>query len=352
MKRLLIISKQQFGTLTDVLKWSENLRHNFEVTVLCFNTGSKKVSIPGVRVIYVPYTRVYLINALLFYIYAIYCIFRSGVVLIEYFHGCVYLRKIFRNKPMLLDVRTLAVSKNESDRAKYNDGLIRASVYFNDITVVSEGVKEFFSNIDSNIYVMPLGADVISRSIKTYEHLELLYVGTLSGRDIEKTIEGFNMFLQRVPNAKVKYHILGDANTQEEYQSIEHLVEDLNLSDKVILYGRIPYDELTQYFDRCNVGISFVPITSYYDNQPVTKTFEYAMSGLVTIATATKENRKVITDLNGILINDESEDFAQALMHIYKNGKIFIDSSIRASVDAYNWSSLVKNNLLPILKKL
>lgn len=41
-------------------------------------------------------------------------------------------------------------------------------------------------------------------------------------------------------------------------------------------------------------------MTEYYDSQPPTKTFEYALSGLYVLATKTRENEKVITNDNGV----------------------------------------------------
>ena len=67
-------------------------------------------------------------------------------------------------------------------------------------------------------------------------------------------------------------------------------------------HGRIDYYKLKPFFDKCNVGVSYIPIRDYYQYQPPTKTFEYGLSGLVTIATETKSNQEVINNCNGILI--------------------------------------------------
>lgn len=40
----------------------------------------------------------------------------------------------------------------------------------------------------------------------------------------------------------------------------------------------------------------YVPITDYYEYQPPTKTFEYVLSGLLCLATATSSNKEVITE--------------------------------------------------------
>lgn len=352
MKKLLIINKQQFGYLTDVLKWTETLRHDYQVTVVCFNVGHKQVVVDNVNVVYVPYTRYYIINAILFYLYSMFTILRNELIIVEYFQGCEYLKRLFRNKRMLLDVRTLSVTSENDTRLRYNAQLVKECKWFNLISVISQGVREQISDLTTPIFIMPLGADQISERCKTYESLSLLYVGTLSGRDIHKTILGYKHFIDLYPQTNINYHIVGDANTAAEFQSVRKLVEELGLENNVILHGRITYSELKPYFDNCNVGISFVPITSYYDSQPVTKTFEYAMSGLITIGTSTKENCKIINDYNGVLINDDSDAFTNALVYIYNNRNKYRDYQIRQTVADYEWTGLVRNYLIPILKEL
>lgn len=352
MKSILIICKQQFGYLTDIVKWSETMRQTYRVHIICFDKGYKRINIDNVDVIYVPYSRFFSINAILFYLYCCINIFKVDGVIVEYFQGSSFFKKIFRKKKMLLDVRTLSVSDNQSVREIYNRQLIETCRLYDHITVISQGVKDFLKSINIPISLVPLGADEISTVTKSYERMRLLYVGTLTGRDIHKTIYGFNKFCQKHPINDVEYHIVGEGNTPSERESLNDLIEEMNLTGKVIMYGRIPYDELKPFFDKSSIGVSFVPITSYYDNQPATKTFEYAMSGLFTIATATKENIKIISQDNGILIKDTSEDFYNALEYINEMRNTISDSAIRYSVSNYRWPILVRDYLLPIINSI
>ena len=49
-EKLLIINKHQLGTLTDVYKWCYYLRDDYDITLLCFDTGIERVLIDGIRV--------------------------------------------------------------------------------------------------------------------------------------------------------------------------------------------------------------------------------------------------------------------------------------------------------------
>ncbi len=89
-----------------------------------------------------------------------------------------------------------------------------------------------------------------------------------------------------------------------------------------------------------------------FEFQPVTKTFEYALSGLYTIATRTFANQQVIKDVNGILIDDTPEAFARALLHIAEIRNEIHSSEIRSSLIGYSWRNIVDNQLKPALDKL
>ncbi len=352
MKTLLIINKQQFGYLTDVLKWSETLRHTYKIIVLCFDKGYKRINVENVDVIYVPYSRVYAINALMFFMYCIVYILKTNGVIVEYFDGCSIFKKLFPRRRFLLDIRTLSVSDDAAVRNTYNKKLLKTSQLYDHITVISQGIRQFLGSLPVSVDVLPLGAEQISCKPKSFDKMNLLYVGTLSGRDIHKTIYGIDIFCKAHPNNRIIYHIVGDGNASNELEYMKNLIESLNLSDKVIMHGRIPYDELMPFFDEANIGVSFVPITAYYEDQPSTKIYEYAMSGLYTIATATKENRKIINEDNGILIDDTAQSFYEALEFIYVNHDDILDTVIRNSVAGYKWPTLVHKYLLPILDSI
>jgi glycosyltransferase involved in cell wall biosynthesis len=95
-----------------------------------------------------------------------------------------------------------------------------------------------------------------------------------------------------------------------------------------------------------------VPMTPYFEYQPVTKLFEYMLSGMPVIATNTYENRLIVNENNGVLINDTSEDFCNGLLTIYNKRNSFNSSEIRRSVESYTWGNIVNTNLKPYLMGL
>jgi glycosyltransferase involved in cell wall biosynthesis len=309
------------------------------------------LSIEGVNVTYVSLRGNKIIRGIRFFLRALMksSMFR-GIILINYFDNCYYLRRILPWKKMILDIRTLSVKEDDKQRNLSDIKLKKACSYFDFITIISEGLREKLELKYENSAILPLGSDIISTINKKFESLNLLYVGVLTNRNIFQTVKGLSIFCLDNPHIEnITYDIIGDG---DEYEEIELLVKSLNLSDKVILHGRIPHFELKPYFDRCNIGISYVPLTEYYDFQPVTKSYEYILSGIFCIATSTYCNRQIISSDNGLLIEDNPDAIAEALNQIYKQRDGINSNTIRNTLLQNTWDNIVSNHLIPILKNI
>lgn len=353
-QKLLIINKESFGVLTDAYKWCEYLRKDYDITFICFNPDNKtaKIELQGVNVKYISTSRSYLLRGVKFILICFfYALFFKGKIVIEYFNHCEVIKLLLPWKRILLDVRTLAVWGTSKEKDIYDELIRKACERFDEVTLISQGIAERLQLKNKNVHILPLGADVISQAHRDYSSIHLLYVGTLCNRNIEKTIEGTAMFCEKYPQTRITYNIIGSGMNGEEHILAE-MIKKFNLEEKIHLLGRKPYSELKDYFDEANIGVSFVPITAAYNVQPVTKTFEYANSGLFVIGTATTENKKVITSQNGILIQDSAEAFARALKYIDDNKSDFKECEIRESLKKNTWKNIVETHLVPILNHL
>lgn len=159
-RKLLIVDKHQFGYLTDVYQWCKYLSPIYDITVVSADVGEPKFSIPGVKVFLVNFKLPRTIRALLFILTAlIYVAICNGVILVEYFQDCSILKKIFRWKKMMVDVRTLSVSPDKRHRNSYNKRLQKDLKAFDEVIAISKGV---IKQIDiPNVHLLPLGADSI-----------------------------------------------------------------------------------------------------------------------------------------------------------------------------------------------
>ncbi|MBE6308887.1 MAG: glycosyltransferase family 4 protein [Bacteroidales bacterium] len=349
MKKLLIISRGQFGYHTDIFKWCEYLRDDYDIEAITFD-GRPKVSMDGIKVHYVSDSGNRTIRGLRYVLTCLWHIlFFKGTILVCYFKECRILKWCFPWRNMILDIRTLNVNSNAEIRKKEDCLIKKATELYDFITIISEGTRDKISIPKEKSAILPLGADEASTTNKSFETIRMLYVGTLFNRDIHKTIKGLNIALKKNSTLKIHYDIIGNS-PGNELEELKELVKKLDLEKYVKLHGYIQHSQLNKFFDKCNIGVSFVPKTEYYEHQPVTKTFEYILSGLFTIATSTYCNRDVITDNNGILIDDTPESFSESIEYIALNTSNLNSDIIRNSLLEYKWENVVNKHLKPILK--
>ncbi len=339
---LLILCKSQFGSHIDTFFYCKYLRKNHNVTYLCWDYWRPKQNLPDVKIVYVSRIGNILIRNINFLKAAIKYLHNNSVdvCFIKYFNGCHILRLLYPKTVFVFDIRTGSIVQNIFSRRLYNVCLRFESMFFKNVTVISKSLAQRFW-LAKKATILPLGSIPLSRVRKTFENLKLVYVGTLQGRNIEKTIYGFAEFLNsNDSNIECSYTIVGDGFSGE-VDRFRLLCKELKIDDKVTLVGRVPFDQLSEYFDSHNVGISFVPMIPVYDVQPVTKTFDYLLSGMPVIGTATSENKLVINKNNGLLIEDTSESFAAGLVEFLTIKDQFSSEEILTNSMKYHWERIV-----------
>jgi len=343
---LLIINSIQFGYHIDTYYYCKYLSDKYFITYLCWDHSLPKIDLPRVKVIYVNRRGNMVTRSLRFLRYA-FKEFRHDptIVFIKYFKiVSLALRLLKPTYNYVLDIRTGSVHKNRIIR-KLHDARLKFEIrFYKNVTVISESLAQKL-DISDRAHILPLGADVISNKNKTFKELNLLYVGTLHSRNIDITIHGFKKFYDEFKNQiLITYTIIGSGLDNEEI-SLRNIVDKYDISKIVKITGQIPHNQLTPFFESSNIGISYVPLTDYYDVQPVTKTYEYLLSGMPVVATNTSENRKVINQGNGVLIGDTAEDFYTGLKTILKNRLFFDSVKIRNNSMEYTWYNIVDKNL-------
>lgn len=337
-KSLLIICQSQFGYHIDTYYYCKFLKNDFNITYLCWDYGFERIEMDEIDIKFVTRhgTRP---ERLLRYIGTALSEVSNqnyDIHFIKYFPACATLKILNNNKKFVLDIRSSYIDKKKIIRWIYNRLLQAETSFFKELTVVSYGLA-IKLKIDKKAKILPLGADVISSASKTFESLKLLYVGTLSNRNIYQSLQGFiKFYLEYSHIIPLSYTIIGKGAAGEE-NLLRKIVRENNLSVYVLVLGQVPHDQLKIHFDTHNIGVSYVPITDYFNVQPVTKTFEYLLSGMPVIATNTDENRYIINCENGVLIQDCAEEFYNGLKQIYERRMIYDSTAIRNSSEKYHW---------------
>lgn len=337
---LLIINSDQFGYHTDSYKYCQYLRDEFDITYLCFDAERPKYELEGVTVIYVKRTGTYIRKGFSFINFANKQIVQNnfGAIFMVYFPLC-FMIKLITKKNIILDIRTGSVEKSSIARKLFNTLLKLETTFFRHITIISKSLAEMLGIQMKKVKVIPLGADVISDTSKNFDYPRLFYVGTLFHRNIHKTVIGFKKFLEAHDFEKKSYDIFGFGLKSDEDLLIQTIAQN-NLGNVVKFHGRKSHQEIKSYFDNCNIGVSFVPMTKYFQCQPPTKTYEYINSGMVCIATNTYENKLLINKSNGVLCNDDPAGFSEGLTRILKNKEYYNSNTIRTTLKENNWETI------------
>ena len=353
-KKIIIIHQEPFGYHSDTYYYCKYLREKHSLTYICWDYNKKKIHMDGINIIYISREGNLLIKNFRFIIKVLNELKNNyHFQIIKYFRGCSLLKFFFQNKIFLLDIRSSSTLKNKFNRKFYNFFLKKEASFFNNISIISRGLanKLGFPKNSNKIFILPLGAEVISSTTKKFNSIHLLYVGTLYNRNIDQTIKGFAKFYHEYKNKfQITYTIIGSGFGNEE-KDLKGLISDEDINHVVQVAGYVPHDELKMFFDTHNVGISYIPKTEYFDVQPPTKTFEYLLSGMPVIATNTSENKAVINDKNGILIKDTHKDFYQGLVQLCQKRIQFNSNDIRSNAMRYSWKKIT-NNLNYVLQNL
>ncbi|MBB4080494.1 glycosyltransferase involved in cell wall biosynthesis [Lewinella aquimaris] len=348
-KKILLVTRDQFGYHVDPYAYARELTRHFEVTYFCWDYGRPRVEAPGVEVIYSNRNGNLVVRNLRFLRELRDRIPDFAVTLIFYFTGAsLVLPGMGHLKDRLIcDVRTGSVSGKVTQRLSLNT-LLKAEVKaFRYQSFISESLGKSLGFTRFN--VLPLGASITAAAPRSYDTLHLIYVGTLEGRHLDESIVGLGKFYQRHTGVACKYTIVG-SGSEADVQKVRTAIARYGLEEIVEMTGFIQRDKIGTYLGRANVGVSYVPITDYYNFQPVTKTYEYFLAGLPVIATATHEHKLIVEPHNGVLIESTPESFAEGLEEVYRRRSEYSAAVIRARAAHFSYAHIVDTRLVLYLR--
>jgi hypothetical protein len=354
-KKLLMINGNQFGYSAGHYYYCMYLKDRFDIEYICYDRGRVKMAIEGVTVNYVPFfsNKFKRLTQFILNCIKISKRYKPDVLFVVYFNLSFILSLMCYGKKKILDIRSGSLSPNKFKRNIANNAIKFQSLFFKNIIVLSESLREFLNISPNKTLILPLGAEIYYTGSHNYKELNLLYIGTLDSRKIYETIEGLAIFLRKNTSyhTSANYTIIG-FGTNSEIERIKKTILEHSLENIVKYEGIKNYNELATYLERANIGVAYFPINDEFQRQPATKIFEYGLSGLFTIATNTYENRRVLNPINGLLCIDTPESFSESLEN-YSNLYTSINSSdIRNSFMNYTWKNIVDSLLKPHLQKI
>jgi len=347
--KLLIVHSTQFGYHTDTLMYCKYLDKSiFEIHYFGFDHGLDKFQLEDVNVHYIVYQK----NKLILYFKYIAALIKvnrqNHFDLIFHVHTklSLIIRFIFLFNKYIFDIRTGDLDDNLWKRQIKNFFISIISKLSVNKSVIADSLADELHINKKKRHIIPLGAESLCEIKKEFQVLHLIYVGTLTKRNIHETITGVALFLKKYKDVEILYDIIGAGNRNYEAKLIES-INDNSLNKKVHFHGFVKYSELKPFFEKANVGITYIPQKKYYQNQPSTKLFEYLLAGMPVIATNTYENRKIVNDNCGFICEDNAHDFSIALEKLYTMRMTYNSDFIKKQFIKSNWNNIVKEYVEP-----
>jgi glycosyltransferase involved in cell wall biosynthesis len=351
LNTVILASPDQYGYFTIYYNYAKYLSKEFNIIYICFDQRENKFESENIKVIYLALGRNKIARILKYY-QAIVRIFKSNssaILILKYYFFSSFLNLFLPRKDLILDIRTGYISKTKIKTLFYNLIIRIEALAFKRVIVLSESLRKKLKLRIYKTTIIPLGADQVNYPPKEFNKLALLYIGTLTSRNIYQTVEGLSQFVKSSSkNIEIRYHIVGGGKPAE-VKKLKDTIYHLNLQEIVHYEGQIYGENLKRLLMNCNIGVSYIPMIEDYDCQPATKTIEYLMAGMPVIATNTYENKVIVNENNGVLIKDTSEDFCIGLSTIYNKRNSFSSSEIRKSVASLTWENIINTNLKPYL---
>ena len=279
---------------------------------------------------------------------------KYDVVFTAYIPGFSLLRGFFarQNVEVIVDIRSGFLVQNRCKRFLLNRMLRYECRKFHHITINSRLLGKYLGFAEGEVFELPLGAEPVSVAPQDFDRLHLLYVGALPKRQVERTVAGLRLYINRCGGENVKQYDIVGAGSREDEQKIRAAIVENELEGVVKMHGYVPRERMAEFLQSANVGVSFVPLTPYYDMQPVTKTYEYLMAGLPIIATRTTQNQRLVNDSNGVLIDDTPESFSRGLAEIKSKLSGLSPLVIQGASLQHSWENVIRGQYLPYMESL
>jgi glycosyltransferase involved in cell wall biosynthesis len=215
------------------------------------------------------------------------------------------------------------------------------------ICATSNTIKNYLKPVtDKNINVIPFGVDINEFRKKDVVSLfdkNTFVIGCIKALEtiynIDVLIKAFSVLKNKYSDKSLKLLIIG-VGSQEN--NLKQLVSDLNISQDVIFTGRIPFSEVSNYFNMLDVLVNI----SDYESFGVSVIEAMACEKPV-VATNTGGLKEIIENSNfGSLV--EVENLEQTIHEIEKyildeslKHKVGIEARAKV-VQKYNWNTNVK----------
>lgn len=316
--------------------WSQT---DVEVTLVFIlpdkNFSRLDVSYSNIKVLYlwekIPF-RIYILHFLFYYVYIL-CFLRElkdGDQVYEY--GDPYLlNKLSKKKCVkIFHERTEHPQAFELGQWPYTVSLkqyIECCRTINGLFVISTPLKEYFTSngVDNEkIHIVNMTVDA-SRFENVHKQKVkrpyIAYCGKASNNKdgVDQLIKSFSILSQKYPN--ILLYIIGKAPRKNADVGNYALVKELNIEDRVVFKGVVPYTEIPQMLTNAAILALDRPCNIQAQYGFPTKLGEYLLTGNPVVITNVGDIHRFLQDGQSAMIAepDNPSDFASKMISLLNN---------------------------------
>jgi len=219
----------------------------------------------------------------------------------------------------------------------------------NELIVPTKKTYDLFKEkyeVNKNIHIIPTGIEIDRFYIENVDkqkvkglkqkyqilknEFSIVFVGRLAKeKNIEFLIEKHKELVKYNQDAKLL--IIGDGPDMEEYRKLVH---KLKLEENIILVGRVPYDEMPNYYHLADVFVT----ASQTETQGLT-VIEAMAAGITPVCIKDESFENVVIDgLNGRLFKNKNE-YIKIMKELMEHPDVLSTLANQARVNAEAYSS-------------
>lgn len=204
--------------------------------------------------------------------------------------------------------------------------------------LMTEKLKTFFDE-----KITPKPSVIVSTIVNTDKFIKapyipknndeyLCYMGNmeLAKDNIDNIIRAFDLIKNKY--TKLKLFLFG-APSKKDRTFLENLISSLGLCNRVIIKGRVSFDQVPSILKSAKILVASQPNTKRAEGGFPTKMGEYFMTGVPTILTDVGEIHKYVKDnVNAFLVEPENpQRYAEKLCYILDNYHLATETAKKAT---------------------
>jgi glycosyltransferase involved in cell wall biosynthesis len=204
-----------------------------------------------------------------------------------------------------------------------------------------EIIKDHYHVKNEKISIITNGTEINNFYKIKSNSKQVVFSGAMyNHRGIDILLESVSDVIKKIP--KAKFMLLGDG---PEMPRLKELVNNLKLTENVILKGWIDKKEIPKYLSESKIGIGPLRLTEVTKHALPIKVLEYMASSLPIIAIEETLPKDVLKNgENGFFIKD-SKELSQKIIELLQNDELCskMGEKSKEMVKKFDWENVAKS---------